>query len=589
MLSSTGENEKKKRLKQDDSLGDEPTKHAPTDDTKDSSKADESAKCKNDSDAEIVALLMGVKTAVKQAAPEGRESELGQKLNDQISPSTEETAASKDDAANSERSSPVAAEGSAIESGFMSFPEKIMMLLNKELASDAMWWLPDGDAFCILPAPFTEKVLDKHFQGTKFESFTRKLNRWGFKRVADDGIPSNAIAFYHNLFHKDKPELLKDMSGGKTKGPHENREKKNIGKGKDGMINPDLSSQRLAQREAFLELKREISRGGSMPQNSDDTTARQREHRSTLGLSQDIRGPIAGVLGQSSGRNNTYDLPQLRALLAQQMGVEGEALNQSSNDINGAEQLFLARNLNQLPVDYLLSNLSHQRAAEVEQLLSTSDVSRQLAQQRAALVQSNMSADSTRMLLQQLGSLNPLGSSDIAARLLTQRNSGLGSYGVSSDTALLLEQMNANQVNPETEMALRLLMAQQRGQTEPSTTEVAAALSRQQLESAGALQFSSSDIQSRLLAERLRAAEMRGISNDWLGRLLNQQMGGDQTSDSLDLRTRLMAAAASNSRMQQPYLSETGLTERQLYELQLLEQEKQRDFRARLSGGGFGR
>jgi HSF-type DNA-binding len=59
----------------------------------------------------------------------------------------------------------------------LQFPEKIMSLLDSAEESQAMWWQPEGDAFCIVPASF-DHVLMKHFQGTKFESFTRKLNRW---------------------------------------------------------------------------------------------------------------------------------------------------------------------------------------------------------------------------------------------------------------------------------------------------------------------------------------------------------------------------------------------------------------------------
>jgi hypothetical protein len=67
-----------------------------------------------------------------------------------------------------------------MNSGLLPFPEKLMSLLDGkcDTVSDAMWWLPDGDAFCLIPSVFTERVLDKHFQGTKFDSWTRKLNRW---------------------------------------------------------------------------------------------------------------------------------------------------------------------------------------------------------------------------------------------------------------------------------------------------------------------------------------------------------------------------------------------------------------------------
>jgi HSF-type DNA-binding len=65
-----------------------------------------------------------------------------------------------------------------MSSGLLPFPDKLMSLLDSNKVSEAMRWLRDGDAFCIAPVLFTERVLDKYFQGTKFESFTRKLNRW---------------------------------------------------------------------------------------------------------------------------------------------------------------------------------------------------------------------------------------------------------------------------------------------------------------------------------------------------------------------------------------------------------------------------
>jgi hypothetical protein len=69
-------------------------------------------------------------------------------------------------------------EDDPLEKSHNTFPEKLMDLLEEESAKDVMWWLPGGDAFTIVPKNFSENVLDKFFQGTKFESFTRKLNRW---------------------------------------------------------------------------------------------------------------------------------------------------------------------------------------------------------------------------------------------------------------------------------------------------------------------------------------------------------------------------------------------------------------------------
>jgi len=62
-------------------------------------------------------------------------------------------------------------------SGLLTFPEKLMALLNDGQYQDSMRWLPEGDAFCLHPQRFCDTVLEPHFR-CLFESFTRKLNRW---------------------------------------------------------------------------------------------------------------------------------------------------------------------------------------------------------------------------------------------------------------------------------------------------------------------------------------------------------------------------------------------------------------------------
>jgi hypothetical protein len=102
---------------------------------------------------------------------------------------------------------------------FVSFPERLIEILECKEFNRTIRWNTEGNAFGIIPETFSEKVLKKQFQGTKFESFTRKLNRWGFKRVVDEGFPTNAMLYRHELFRRGKPELLKNMKGSKTKEP----------------------------------------------------------------------------------------------------------------------------------------------------------------------------------------------------------------------------------------------------------------------------------------------------------------------------------------------------------------------------------
>lgn len=110
----------------------------------------------------------------------------------------------------------------------LPFPELMMRLLDKEEAdfgsgliseaedsSRCLLWNEDGDAFAVLVAQFTERVLKRHFRRTKFDSFVRKLHRWGFRRDRNQrteaAFPPGAVAFRSPFFKKGDYELLKKI------------------------------------------------------------------------------------------------------------------------------------------------------------------------------------------------------------------------------------------------------------------------------------------------------------------------------------------------------------------------------------------
>jgi len=90
----------------------------------------------------------------------------------------------------------------------LTFPEKLMELLNKGECGESLMWLPNGQAFALQPMRFMKEVLPKHFEGTKFESFTRKLNRWGFKRIAGDDAPEDTFAYSHLTSEETTPSFV---------------------------------------------------------------------------------------------------------------------------------------------------------------------------------------------------------------------------------------------------------------------------------------------------------------------------------------------------------------------------------------------
>jgi hypothetical protein len=135
------------------------------------------------------------------------------------------------------------------ESEQVTFPQRLYEILEEGAQKDAMWWFDDGNGFCVDPKLFPASVLADFFQVTKFESFTRKLNRWGFKRAAGQHIPPGIIAFYHQNFKRDEPKLLNKMSGVKTR---RNREKSKERREKSRKELAQLRAQRTVQAQAQM-------------------------------------------------------------------------------------------------------------------------------------------------------------------------------------------------------------------------------------------------------------------------------------------------------------------------------------------------
>mmetsp|Transcript_3857 Transcript_3857/g.5245 ORF Transcript_3857/g.5245 Transcript_3857/m.5245 type:complete len:507 (+) Transcript_3857:203-1723(+) len=129
------------------------------------------------------------------------------------------------------------------------FPQRLLRILSQQSISDIITWLPHGRSFVIIrPDVFADKILPEYFPescasvwsnttsinssekrvlggskaaaltGTacKYPSFTRKLNRWGFRQVSRG---PDAGAFHHDLFHRDKPELCLKMVCQKSRKP----------------------------------------------------------------------------------------------------------------------------------------------------------------------------------------------------------------------------------------------------------------------------------------------------------------------------------------------------------------------------------
>jgi len=91
----------------------------------------------------------------------------------------------------------------------MTFPQKLMEILDNSHLTDIVTWLPNGKGFIILQKRrFATEVMPMYFKHSKFTSFTRKLNRWGFTRVTR-GPESGA--YYHKYFQRGQHNLVMQM------------------------------------------------------------------------------------------------------------------------------------------------------------------------------------------------------------------------------------------------------------------------------------------------------------------------------------------------------------------------------------------
>lgn len=92
------------------------------------------------------------------------------------------------------------------------FPERLHRMLldvEEEGKSGIVAFMPHGRAFAVIDeGKFVEEIMPKYFKQSKWNSFARQLNLYGFVRMASG---PDAGAYYHELFLKSRPSLCKYM------------------------------------------------------------------------------------------------------------------------------------------------------------------------------------------------------------------------------------------------------------------------------------------------------------------------------------------------------------------------------------------
>ena len=94
-----------------------------------------------------------------------------------------------------------------------NFLETLLNIADNPKLQDAIRWDSKGLQIGINPGCFVAQVLSHDQQGTsKFESFSRRLNRWGFRRSLNREFPGDFLVFENQHFQRDKPQLLAHLS-----------------------------------------------------------------------------------------------------------------------------------------------------------------------------------------------------------------------------------------------------------------------------------------------------------------------------------------------------------------------------------------
>ena len=96
------------------------------------------------------------------------------------------------------------------ETGRVSFPIKLHQILSGATTdASVIGWLEHGKAWKVHNTErFEAEVIPRYFELTKFSSFARQVNGWGFRRITR-GIDKGG--FYHDFFLRDQPELCAKM------------------------------------------------------------------------------------------------------------------------------------------------------------------------------------------------------------------------------------------------------------------------------------------------------------------------------------------------------------------------------------------
>lgn len=219
------------------------------------------------------------------------------------------------------------------------FPMRLHAVLADPTVRDIISWLPHGKSFVVIrPDVFATDVLPRYFSAEgpnsvkskkasttttkkvskgahKYPSFTRKLNRWGFKQISRG---PDAGAFCHELFQRDDIELCRGMECQKSR-------KSRIG---GGSVSDDMMSVSSA---STMGTKQSIASAEKRPYSSTVTI-------STAGDTSGSRQRNLPFKKRKSGHHmtNNYDIPSMISHRPQKMESSTTSMTESDLTSDGS-------------------------------------------------------------------------------------------------------------------------------------------------------------------------------------------------------------------------------------------------------------
>lgn len=298
--------------------------------------------------------------------------------------------------------------------------------MNKSNSKFCVAWLPDGNSFLVRdPAEFTRSVIPKFFKQSKFQSFARKLYRWGFRQFTSKDVdgtsaPLDAVAFSAPCFKRDAKHELINMKSN----PSSEKKRKTTGNDlqgrvcfistkKNGSDNGDGSSTNGSPGRS----KRQKTRESSISPVSDDSYLKEGKISAADANNEDNHQACASNYA-SINYSNMKPAATLTATSTTESNVssvnapnstfnQNQAANQSANNSqpNAALQALLnkivANNGYHLHQQQHQTNLNDQHVRHISQQFQQSQ-----GKSHFQIVGSALNSTQTNILAHQAMSLN---------------------------------------------------------------------------------------------------------------------------------------------------------------------------------------